>query len=30
MNIIYRDGRKEDSLRLAELSNIASEGVVEY
>ena len=30
MNIIYREGRKEDSLRLAELINIASEGVVEY
>jgi ribosomal protein S18 acetylase RimI-like enzyme len=30
MDIIYRDGRKEDSLRLAELVNIASEGVVEY
>jgi hypothetical protein len=29
MDIIYRDGRKEDSLRLAELVNIASEGVVE-
>ena len=30
MDIIYRDGGKEDSLRLAELINIASEGVVEY
>ncbi len=30
MNITYRDGRKEDSPKLAELVNIASDGVVEF
>ena len=30
MNIIYRNARKEDSVRLAELDNIASGGAVEY
>lgn len=30
MQIAYRDGRKEDALRLAELIDVASGGVVEY
>lgn len=30
MQITYRDGRKQDALRLAELIDIASGGVVEY
>ena len=30
MNIVYRTGEKNDCTKLAELINIASDGVVEY
>jgi ribosomal protein S18 acetylase RimI-like enzyme len=30
VEIIYRDGKKKDCLRLAELDNIASQGAVNY
>lgn len=30
MNIIYREGKKEDCLRIAELDNIASDGAIEF
>ena len=30
MNVQYREGRKEDSYRLAELDNIASDGAIDY
>ncbi len=30
MNLNYRQGKKEDSQRIAELDYIASDGVVEY
>jgi GNAT superfamily N-acetyltransferase/uncharacterized C2H2 Zn-finger protein len=30
MKIIYREGRKEDSRRIAELDNIASDGAIEF
>jgi hypothetical protein len=30
MEISYRDGKKEDCKDLAELANIASEGVIEF
>ena len=30
MKIIYREGKKEDSLRIAELDNIASDGAIEF
>ncbi len=30
MSIVYREGRKEDSLRIAQLDDIASGGAIEY
>jgi GNAT superfamily N-acetyltransferase len=30
MEVIYREGKKEDSLRIAELDNIASDGAIEF
>lgn len=30
MKVIYREGKKEDSLRIAELDNIASDGAIEF
>ena len=30
MKVIYREGMKEDSLRIAELDNIASDGAMEF
>ncbi|MBT8340219.1 MAG: GNAT family N-acetyltransferase [Desulfatitalea sp.] len=30
MNIIYREAKKEDSLRIAQLDNIASDGAIEF
>ena len=30
MNVQYREGRKEDSFRLAELDNIASDGAIDF
>ncbi len=30
MNITYREGKKEDSCRIAELIDIASKGAVEF
>lgn len=30
MKIIYREGKEEDSLRIAELDNIASDGAIEF
>jgi hypothetical protein len=30
MEISYRDGKKEDCKDLAELANIASEGIIEF
>ncbi len=30
MKVIYREGKKEDSLRIAELDNIASDGAIDF
>ena len=30
MKVIYREGKKENSLRIAELDNIASDGAIEF
>lgn len=30
MEVIYREGKKEDCLRIAELDNIASDGAIEF
>lgn len=30
MNVNYRQGKKDDSQRIAELDYIASDGVIEY
>lgn len=30
MKVVYREGKKEDSLRIAELDNIASDGAIEF